>query len=104
MKPKLSEYQDWFLQKFKIDLRSKSSSIYQYVLAKIKRDFEESDFWQSFNSNLVEYNDEYYLLNNYPLLKMSNIPVFSKPYDSVINKSYRKNIWIIYLLTQIRHL
>lgn len=92
MKPTIDTYQNWFKDKFEVDLDSKPASVYQYVIQMLYRDFEDSCFWKEFLSNIPNYNDEYYLINGYSLLKIEPIPIFQKSYESLINKTFRKNI------------
>ena len=92
MKPNINTYSKWFRNKFDIDLDSKPASIYQYIISKLQKDFENSSFWKEFLSNIANYNDEYYLIHEYPLLKIETIPIFTKPYPSLLNKTFRKNV------------
>jgi ppGpp synthetase/RelA/SpoT-type nucleotidyltranferase len=92
MKPTLENYPDWYIENFDINLMSKSPSIYTYVIQKLQRDVENSDFWKQLNGEMKNFTDEYYLIHGYPLLKIESVPLFAKTYDSVINKTFRKNI------------
>ena len=92
MKPGIEKYHYWVKEKFDIDLYSKPKQIYEYVSQKLFREFENTEFWIEFQQNLREYNDEYYLTNEYNLLKVEKIPLLLKSYDSLVNKTYRKNI------------
>lgn len=92
MKPNFDTYCTWYKNKFDIELYSKPSSIYEYVITKLQKDIANSAFWIELNANLSNYNDEYYLLNGYSLLRNDPIQIFTKTYLSLINKTYRKNI------------
>lgn len=92
MRPTIETYHSWFNEKFNIDLSTKPRSIYPYVIQKLNNDFENSLFWKELQGNINNYNDEYYLQNGYPLLKIEPMQIYSKPYESLINKSFRKNV------------
>ena len=92
MKPNIDTYADWYKDKFEIHLDGKAASVYEYVIQKLFQDIENSIFWKDLQNNLINYNDEYYLENNYSLLKVDKIQLFSKTYKSLINKSYRNKL------------
>jgi ppGpp synthetase/RelA/SpoT-type nucleotidyltranferase len=92
MKPTFEKYTIWFKDKFDTDLNSKSASIYQYVIQKLTSDFENLAFYKELQNSIRDFNDEYFLKYGYSLLKIEPIKIFSKPYESLLNKSYRKNI------------
>jgi hypothetical protein len=92
MKPDFKSYADWLKTNFQIDFQKKPQQVYKYVIQKLQNDLENSSFWQDLQLNIKNYNDEYYLQNEYSLMRVEKIPIFQKSYDSVINKSFRKNI------------
>lgn len=67
---------------------------YKYVSSLIKEEFEESILWKNLCTQLNEYNDEYRSLNGYHLLLNQNQrpEIVLKPYDSFVDKTFRKNI------------
>src|SRR5688572_18239878 len=92
-KPSLEGYALWFQRNFNISLDSTPSVVYDFVIPKLQGDIEDSSFWKELLKNLQEYNDEYFLSHEYPLMKLDSPPVLvSKSYESLINKTYRKNI------------
>lgn len=92
MKPSIENYGHWFEENFNIDLNSRPATVYKYVIQKLQTDVEDSSLWRNLQSDLADYNDEYYLKNGYPLLRIESIPLYTKSYDSVLNKSFRKNV------------
>lgn len=92
MKPNFENYTEWFNEKFNIELYSKPSQIFEYVMQKLNNDVQGCHFWKELQENLQNYNDEYYLKNGYQLLRNDKLELFSKSYKSVLNKSFRKNI------------
>ena len=93
IKPDYKSYPDWFEETFNLSLYDKPASIFEFTMSKVYKDFVNSDFWIELCHNLKNYNDEYYLAQDYHLLKTDAPPqLMSKTYSSVINKSFRKNI------------
>lgn len=91
-KPEFDKYPEWFEETFGVSLFGKAASIYQFVIQKLFADFTKSDFWNKLNNNIANYDDEYYLNHGYRLLKITPLDIYTKSYESVINKSFRKNI------------
>lgn len=92
MKLSFDNYYEWTQENLGVDLAGKPSTIYQFVIQKIQSDITKCQLWVDLQGNLLNYNDEYYLASGYPLLKNEPIPLFAKTYESLINKTYRKNI------------
>lgn len=66
---------------------------YDSVTAKIKQDYEKSNFWVKMNENLRQYDQEYLLTTGYPLLIPNFEPkLYIKPFKSFLLKTFRKNI------------
>ncbi len=92
MKPNFSTYLSWCKNNLDIDLEAKPASIYEFVIAKLKKDIQNGHFWADLQTAIANLNDEYYLENEYPLLRLDEIQLHTKPYSSLIQKSFRKNI------------
>jgi hypothetical protein len=92
-KPKdLTTYKDWLRNAHGVELSDRTSTHYDAVSAKIKKDFENSSFWQDVKRQLINFDGEYRLQDNYPLLMDQDPPsVLVKPYTSLVTKSYRRN-------------
>lgn len=66
---------------------------YGDVTKKMASDFQESNFIKILNRNLKLYNEEYILYNNFVLLDDRNkIEIKIKPYNSMIEKCFRKDV------------
>ncbi len=94
-KPTIRTYVDtWFYNQFRLEIDVQPQSNYESEIQKLKSEFENSDFWKELLKNLEVFNDEYYLLNNENrLLKKENYPkLVCKSFDSLIDKSFRRNI------------
>lgn len=93
-KPKdISSYKKWLKDKLGIDISNREKNSYEAVAESIKTDFEKSDFWTTLTGNFQEYNDEYLLQTGFPLMRVMTKPeLVIKPFDSLVLKTYRKNI------------
>jgi len=94
-KPNIQTYvNSWFFNQFGLELDVQPKSNYESEIKKLKNEFESCEFWKELLKNLQDFNDQYYLINNeHWLLKKENYPkLVCKSYDSLIDKSYRKNI------------
>lgn len=94
-KPKnITEYKKWLYDKHSVEVSDRLESYYKATSARIKTDFEGSDFWVQLTRAFREYHDEYSVNTGYPLLLMreSQPIVLTKPFDSFLLKTFRKNV------------
>lgn len=93
-KPKdINEYKKWLREKHEIEISDRTQTYYESVTTGIKLDFEKSDFWIQLTGNLEEYSGEYLVKTGYPLLLPQFQPELNtKPFDSFLLKTFRKNI------------
>lgn len=93
----ITEYTKWLKEKHNISLDKRIENYYKKVTTYIKNDLKNSDLWKTLIDNLKEYNEEYRLINKgYKLLLESpeSIELIIKSFDSLLDKSFRKNILI----------
>jgi hypothetical protein len=94
----LESYKSWLAEQSHIAIDRRLENYYTRETFIIKQQFETSNFWQEFLKNLDEYDINYYRNSKgYDLfLKMNNRiiqpEINIKPYNSVIDKTYRKNV------------
>jgi len=90
----LEEYKDWLKNKPCIELTNLTQKHYETVQAKIKYDFENSACWKELNKEFQNYRDEYFSTRNgFDLFATDPNPELKlKPYDSLVEKTYRKNV------------
>lgn len=89
----IKEYKNWVKDKFSIELSNKDINYYHSVTNKIISEFKSNPFWKEFNNLFNNYNQTYFVKNNYKLYSSSDLPELKiKPYDSFILKTFRKNI------------
>jgi len=94
-KPKnIDEYTKWLRESQRIAISKREEEYYKTTSQRIRDDFERSPFWRGLTLQLKEYHDEYLIATGYPLLVERDTPptIFVKPFNSVLQKSYRKNI------------
>ncbi|ACS80167.1 hypothetical protein [Maridesulfovibrio salexigens] len=92
-KPKdIIEYKVWFEKKFDIS-STQMENRYEATSKHIRDHFLESHVWSNLVKNYPEYIDEYSTKHSYHLFKDDSPPdIFIKPYESFIEKTYRKNV------------
>lgn len=92
-KPSYDNYKDWLRNNHGIIINKNTEKQYRRITSKIKSDFEKGAFWLEFTRNIKEYNDEYYSKREYDLFMPQFEPeVKIKPFESLLLKTYRKNI------------
>jgi len=66
---------------------------YRDVTSSMKEEFENTIFMKKLNENLIAYNEEYIAKKNFELFEtLDNIYMEIKPYNSMIEKCFRKDI------------
>jgi len=93
-KPKdIPQYKQWLKENHQVEITDKIKNNYESATDKMKQQFQKSLFWKQLGENLREYNDEYYLDKEYQLLQETSLPdILTKPFDSFLLKTFRKNI------------
>ena len=84
---------DWLCENhdFNID---QENNYYDSTCLKLIRDLENTDLWKNLSKNLKEYDYEYKKLTNGYSLLLGNDPpsIYKKPFNSLIQKTYRFNV------------
>jgi hypothetical protein len=89
----IEEYKIWAKTKFRIMDDSVGKNYYENVTKKMQQTFENSNYWKMFNEKLLEEEEKYYRKNHYNLLQSRFVAqIYIKPYDSFVDKCFRKNI------------
>lgn len=93
-RPAWGEYPQWLASKDQAAGNALATKgRYETVGAKIRNDVATSEAWQAILANLREFNDEYTIATGYRLLANLDVPnIYLKPYDSILDKTYRKNV------------
>ena len=94
-KPKYEEYKKWLKDERDFEITDRTRLYYEEVANIIKGIFQESLLWKTFNRNRNYYRDEFFIKSRgYSLWSNGSEPVElkTKPYDSFLLKTYRRNI------------
>lgn len=89
------EYKNWMYSIGDFYFRDDRAQENYYITMseRMKKEFEESAFWTKFIKILPDFEEKYKKRTNYDLLKKGFAPsVFIKPYNSFIDKCFRKNV------------
>lgn len=89
----VNDYLRWLRDNQKVVISGRDRDHYNSVANSIKQDFESSGFWGELLSNIGNCDQEYQIMTGYTLF----IPRFEpqlviKPFQSFLEKTYRKNI------------
>jgi hypothetical protein len=89
----IEEYLYWLKERLNVDITEKHKRLYDSATTFIQRDFEASLFWKKLIKALPVYRDEYKIQTGYDLFSSEIPPVVCiKPFNSFIEKTYRKNV------------
>ncbi len=76
-----------------VTIDARTAKHYESVINKCHSDISESPFWRTFADKLTEFNQQYTVDTTYPLLLSTTPPdVVKKPYESFLDKTFRKNV------------
>lgn len=89
----LDDYKHWLWAEHRLDLYGQCAAYYRLSSEDLQKQLQSGVFWRKLKELLIESDDDYRSKTNYPLLVVKSAPEVSiKPYESVLDKSYRKNI------------
>ena len=91
-RPSLAEYEAWLLKSHKTTNFSILKNHYETVTRELADSYRECDFWKSIVSNLRNVDAQYLVDHKYPLIADFSPAIVIKPWNSFIEKTYRKNI------------
>lgn len=85
------EFIKWMEAKFNV-VNGTIESNYDSNAARMLNHFQNDNYWRKVGEQLKEWNTEYYKQNGVNLfVKIELPPVVIKPYNSLLNKAFRKN-------------
>lgn len=89
-----AEYVAWLKETLDVTLYSRLERYYQSVTADMKSNLEKSAFWQALPASLRVAEADYRRAHDLPLLSGPAVSptVHIKPFESLLEKSYRKNV------------
>jgi ppGpp synthetase/RelA/SpoT-type nucleotidyltranferase len=92
-KPTFRDYSAWRATTHSVTVDERLRNRYETVAEVIRREFGHSNLWQDCLESLREFDAEYQVAHNYPLLDPTQVPDLRvKPFASFLLKTYRKNI------------
>jgi len=92
-RPTWEEYPDWLLRKSSVADLQIERVRFENAGIRIREAIEASAFWGKVVGSSEDLNDEYFSLCGYQLFAAWRKPeVRVKPFESVLNKSFRKNV------------
>lgn len=85
------EFVKWMEAKFEVQNEQVKSN-YESNTARMLKDFKDTSFWKKVGQQLKEWDVEYYTEKGVHLFAKMQLPdVLGKPYESLLNKAYRKD-------------
>ena len=93
-KPTFDNYTEWMLREQGVDLiGGVERRHYDVASSQMCDQFEQSPVWQGIGAAYRDWDDEYYARTGHHLYPHGELPgLLVKPFDSVVDKSYRWNI------------
>ena len=89
----IGAYIKWMSEYTGVTIDVRTAKHYESVVNKCHSDIIESTFWQEFAARLTEFDQQYTVETTYPLLLSTTPPeTLKKPYDSFLDKTFRKNV------------
>ncbi len=89
----VSQYLDWLKNEHEITIDDHYREYYETIVIRLRKDFENSDFWKIITEQLPNFDEEYQLKKGYPLFTPKFEPeLLTKNFDSFLLKTFRRNI------------
>lgn len=88
----VSQYIEWLNTVKENSCSNQVKNYYETVITKSRELFLDSIFWSSFKKNYLAYDQEYNIKTGYKLFAQELQDIYRKPFKSVIDKTFRKNV------------
>ncbi len=90
----IEQYKKWLRTQHNVEITTRTQNHYDSATFAMNKQFEMSPFWKELGDKLQDYNDEYKVTKgNYWLFSETKLPeVKIKPFQSFLDKTFRKNI------------
>lgn len=88
----LGEYREWLQDQLSVDPSELNPSHYNRIATWMKQAVERSTVWRELLVKLPDFADTYRAQNGYELLTAPSLSLQVKPFDSFLDKTFRKNI------------
>jgi ppGpp synthetase/RelA/SpoT-type nucleotidyltranferase len=90
-KPDFGNYASWLAKTHQVKL-DREKNRYTTAALTIERSIRDSDFWRTFEAERQAIDDTYYADTRYRLFAFTDLELFRKPWQSFMDKTYRKNV------------
>jgi len=87
-----ADYKRWLLHARRIRVDERMENRYEVVCQSVERAFSQSDVWLSVTKGLRDLDDQYLIARKCSLMSNYDIKIVTKPFNSFLEKTYRKNI------------
>ncbi len=88
----LDQYVEWLNETHKKSISNKTKTYYDSVSSTVQSKFSTSPFWTELSEQLREFNDQFSIQTQYPLLVTDKIELNIKPWNSFLEKNFRYNV------------
>lgn len=91
--PGVKDYRKWLREELGVEVSQATRTFYETVASRIVLQLQHATLWEQLCEQLPDYDSQYRVETSYPLLATPEKPkLHIKPFESVLEKSYRKNI------------
>jgi ppGpp synthetase/RelA/SpoT-type nucleotidyltranferase len=91
-RPRFASYEQWLIRSHRIPSFSKLRNHYASLTREAADSIRASDFWTSVLDGLKDVDAKYLVASKYPLIATYSPELLIKPWDSFLDKTYRRNI------------
>jgi ppGpp synthetase/RelA/SpoT-type nucleotidyltranferase len=91
-KPSFGDYEAWLIQRGHVKTLDIHKSHYDVITHRVAETYRDSDFWRAILGDLKNVDARYLIDQKYPLIAEFAPAIVVKPWNSFLEKTYRKNI------------
>jgi hypothetical protein len=89
----MAEYRSWLQKDHGLPISEAIINHYDAVVARVERDFRESDFWMRLEDSLQPFHEQYLVETGYPLLReFDRRELKTKKFSAFLMKTFRRNV------------
>jgi len=91
----IPKYITWLAKEHDVHVSARTKNHYESAVARMLSEVESSSFWMQLSTDLRNYHERYLLDTGYDLLLQATpvkLELLTKPYESLLLKSFRRNI------------
>jgi hypothetical protein len=91
-KPSFGDYQAWLAENDHIQDLEVHKTHYEMITRMVAETYQNSPFWIEILKGLKDVDAKYLIDHKYPLITETAPPIVIKPWNSFLEKTFRKNI------------